>query len=395
MSVAIAILHRGKDAALRRYHPWVFSGAIHHWQGSPEDGDVVEVHSFAGEYLGTGHYQDGSIKVRVFSFTATDAGTDFWEARFRNALHLRRASGIIRPGHTDCYRLVHGEGDGLPGLIIDVYGRTAVLQCHSIGMHRGRMQLAEALQRVLGPDLEAVYDKSAEALPSAYGGGVKPAYLYGHSAPGMTHENGLAFWVDWESGQKTGFFLDQRDNRELLRRYAHGKTALNAFSYTGGFSVYALAAGAVQVDSVDSSAKAMELAERNVSLNSMEPARHRGIVSDVPRFLQGAEPDHYDLMVVDPPAFAKSLEKRHNAVQAYKRLNALAMRKIRRGGILFTFSCSQVVDRELFYHTIVAAALETGRPVRVLHHLRQPADHPVSLFHPEGEYLKGLVLEVG
>ncbi len=395
MSVKIAILHKGKDAALRRFHPWVFSGAIRQWQGHPEDGEVVEVQSTAGEYLGTGHFQDGSIKVRVFSFAPTDAGTDFWEAKLHNAYLFRRHAGLIRPGHTDCYRLVHGEGDGLPGLIIDVYGHTAVLQCHSIGMHKQREQLSEALQRVLGAELEAVYDKSAESLPGNYGAGVTPGYLYGNSAPGVVLENGHTFWIDWEGGQKTGFFLDQRDNRQLLMQYASGKTVLNAFSYTGGFSVYALAAGAAHVDSVDVSAKAVEIAERNVSLNPIETGRHKGIVSDVLKFLQQAQPHHYDLMVVDPPAFAKSVDKRHNAVQAYKRLNALAMQRLRPGGILFTFSCSQVVDRELFYHTIVAAALEARRPVRVLHHLRQPPDHPVSLFHPEGEYLKGLVLEVG
>ncbi len=395
MSAKIAILHKGKDAALRRFHPWVFSGAVRQWQGRPEDGEIVEVHSAQGEYLGTGHFQDGSIQVRVFSFTPTDAGTDFWEARLRNALDLRRRIGLIRPGHTDCYRLVHGEGDGMPGLIVDVYGRTAVMQCHSIGMHLQRTTLTEAMQRVLGAELQAVYDKSAEALPSHYGAGATPGYLYGHGAPGVAHENGHAFWIDWESGQKTGFFLDQRDNRQLLAHYAGGKTVLNAFSYTGGFSVYALAAGAVHVDSVDSSAKAVEVAVRNVALNCPEPARHRAVASDVMKFLQSAEANPYDLMVVDPPAFAKSNDKRHNAVQAYKRLNALAMRRIKPGGILFTFSCSQVVDRQLFYHTMVAAALEARRPVRVLHHLRQPPDHPVSLFHPEGEYLKGLVLEVG
>lgn len=395
MSVAIAILQKGKDAPLRRRHPWVFSGAIRRWEGQPEDGDVVEVRSTEGEYLGTGHYQDASIKVRIFSFVPTDAGTDFWEAKLRNALQLRQALGLIKPGYNNCYRLAHGEGDGLPGLIIDVYNRTAVLQCHSIGMHRQRMQLADALKRVLGSDLEAVYDKSTDALPSAYGAGVVQEYLYGSGAPGVALENGLSFWVDWESGQKTGFFLDQRDNRDMLRRYAPGKTVLNAFSYTGGFSVYALVAGAAHVDSVDISAKALEVADRNVALNCPQPGRHRSTASDVLKFLQNAEPNQYDLMVVDPPAFAKSADKRHNAVQAYKRLNALAMRKISRGGILFTFSCSQVVNRELFYHTIVAAALEAGRPARVLHHLGQPPDHPVNLFHPEGAYLKGLVLELG
>ncbi|MBX2927663.1 MAG: class I SAM-dependent rRNA methyltransferase [Saprospiraceae bacterium] len=396
MSIKTAILHKGKDAALRRFHPWVFSGAIRQWKDKPEDGEIVEVRSADGEFLGTGHFQNGSIQVRVFSFAPVEADVDFWEAKLQNAFQLRQSLGLIQPGHTDCYRLVHGEGDGLPGLVIDVYGATAVLQCHSIGMHRQREQLTEALQRVLGDALQAVFDKSADALPSEYGGKVSPGYLFGQAtAPGRVFENGLRFEVDWEGGQKTGFFLDQRDNRELLRRYAAGKTVLNAFSYTGGFSIYALAAGATVVDSVDSSAKAMDLAANNATLNGFDATRHRPVVSDVMKYLQAADDEQFDLMVVDPPAFAKSNDKRHNAVQAYKRLNALAMRKIRPGGILFTFSCSQVVDRSLFYHTIVAAALEARRSVRVLHHLRQPPDHPVSLYHPEGEYLKGLVLEVG
>jgi 23S rRNA (cytosine1962-C5)-methyltransferase len=268
------------------------------------------------------------------------------------------------------------------------------VQCHSIGMHRQRLEIASALQMVLGPELEAVYDKSSETLPSNYGTGISASCLLGSSSPGLVKENGLDFWVDWETGQKTGFFLDQRDNRQLVQRYAAGKTVLNAFCYTGGFSVYALHAGARYVDSVDSSTKAIDLALRNVALQDPGGIRHQAHTADVMKFLQSSPSQYYDLMVVDPPAFAKSVDKRHNAVQAYKRLNAMAISKIQPGGLIFTFSCSQVVDKTLFYHTIVAAALEAARPVRVLHHLRQPPDHPVSIYHPEGEYLKGLVLEV-
>lgn len=394
MSIKTAILHKGKDAPLRRRHPWVFSGAIRQWQGRPEDGEVVEVRSAAGELLGMGHFQDGSIQVRVFAFEEVQPNVEFWTARLKNAAEMRRRLRLPQPGQTNCYRLVHGEGDGLPGLIIDVYGHTAVLQCHSIGMHLHRHELAQALHSAIGDELAAVYDKSADALPSAYGATVTPGYLSGRSEPATVLENGHSFEIDWEGGQKTGFFLDQRDNRYLLGQYAAGQMVLNAFSYTGGFSVYALAAGARLVHSVDISGKAVEAAVRNALLTGMPAERHEGIVSDVLKYLQASEQNLYDVMVVDPPAFAKSMEKRHNAIQAYKRLNALAMSKIKPGGILFTFSCSQVVDRTMFYNTMVAAAIEAGRSVRVLHHLRQPADHPVSLFHPEGEYLKGLVLEI-
>jgi 23S rRNA (cytosine1962-C5)-methyltransferase len=395
MSNATAILHRGKDAAIRRFHPWVFSGAIRQWQGHPVDGDIVDVLSADGDFLGTGHFQDGSIQIRILSFIPRVIDHNFWVSCFHNAFQLRQNLGLVREGFNNCYRLVHGEGDGLPGLIVDVYGHTAVVQCHSIGMHRQRTEIAEALQQVLGPGLEAVYDKSSETLPSNYATGITSAWLYGSSSPGFVKENGLDFWVDWETGQKTGFFLDQRDNRQLVRQCAEGKTVLNAFCYTGGFSVYALHAGAAHVDSVDSSARAIEIAVRNAAAQSGGDLRHQAHTADVMKFLQASPSQHYDLMVVDPPAFAKSVDKRHNAVQAYKRLNAMAISKIKPGGLIFTFSCSQVVDRTLFYHTIVAAALEAARPVRVLHHLRQPPDHPVSLFHPEGEYLKGLVLEIG
>lgn len=382
-----------KDAAVLRYHPWVFSGAIERQPDKIEDGDWVEVQSHEGRFLGAGHFQHGSISVRLLTFRKTAIDQNFWTEKIRKAFQLRQAIGLTRPSEEACYRLVHAEGDGLPGLIIDMYAGVAVLQCHSIGMHRDRMVIVEALSAVYGDTLRAVYDKSAETLPAKYASTCTNGYLLGKAAPGIVRENGHAFRVDLESGQKTGFFLDQRDNRALAARYAAGKTVLNAFSYTGGFSVYALAAGAAYVDSVDASHKAIALATANIELNISDPSRHAETAEDVLVFLRQSKKT-YDLMIVDPPAFAKSLDKRHNAIQGYKRLNALAMSKIAPGGILFTFSCSQVVDKQVFYDTIVAAALEARRQVRVLHELAQPADHPVSMFHPEGAYLKGLVLYV-
>lgn len=382
-----------KDAAVRRFHPWVFSGAVLRASEPVSDGETVEVVTHKGEYLATGHYHDGSICVRIFSFQHIAPGEDIWLARLSDARQYRRELGLLDDGGTDCYRLVHAEGDGLPGLIIDVYGHTAVLQCHSVGMHLERDKIAAALRSMYGEALRCIYDKSADTLPDRYASTVQNGYLYGEGSAGLVRENGHAFHVNWETGQKTGFFLDQRDNRALLARYAPGKTVLNAFCYSGGFSVYALAAGAERVDSVDVSAKAMALTAENVTAGGFPEEQHRAYTVDVMTFLQAVE-EPYDLMVVDPPAFAKSIGKRHNAVQGYKRLNALAMSRLRPGGILFTFSCSQVVDEELFYNTIVAAALEAGRQVRVMHRLSQPADHPVSFYHPEGAYLKGLVLYV-
>ncbi|MCB0571281.1 MAG: class I SAM-dependent rRNA methyltransferase [Phaeodactylibacter sp.] len=387
------IIKNKKAAAAQRFHPWVFSGAVKAIEGPVEDGDVVEVYQEDGSYLATGHYQDGSICVRLFSFLPVQAEQAFWNQKIGGALACRKALGLAGNPHTDCYRLVHGEGDGLPGLIIDIYGSTAVVQCHSIGMHRMLGPIAGALRENYGDALVAVYDKSSETLPATYASGVKNGYVFGESAPQTVQEHGHTFWVDWESGQKTGFFLDQRENRWLTGQYARDKKVLNAFCYTGGFSVYALKAGARQVDSVDVSRTAMAVTDRNVELNGAAPGTHQSFAEDTMAFLKAADAD-YDLMVIDPPAFAKSIKKRHNAVQGYKRLNALALSKLRAGGLLFTFSCSQVVGRQLFYDTIVAAALETRRQVRVLHHLSQPPDHPVNIYHPEGEYLKGLVLYV-
>ena len=387
-------LKPGKEMPVLRFHPWVFSGAIAHTEGNPADGDVAEVYSKRGELLGVGHFHHGSIAVRLLSFGAADLESPvFWEKKLQNALRARKAE----LGEAMAFRLVHGEGDGLSGLIIDVYGETAVVQCHSIGMHRQRDLIASALKKVFGEKLQAVYDKSTDTLPPKYAENQTNGYLWSatDSLAGMTivEENGVKFKVDWVTGQKTGFFLDQRDNRQLLAKFAAGKTVLNAFCYTGGFSCYALKAGAALVHSVDISAKAMELTAENVALNAPFPGQHEGYTDDVLRFLKNTEMQ-YEVVVVDPPAYAKSLEKRHNAVQGYKRLNVEAIKKVATGGVLSTFSCSQVVDRELFYHTIAAAAMEVGRPVRVLHHLTQGADHPASLFHPEGAYLKGLVLYV-
>jgi 23S rRNA (cytosine1962-C5)-methyltransferase len=382
-----------KDDAVRRFHPWVFSGAIRNIDGKPEDGDVVEIYSHSGEYLATGHYQgDATIAIRIFSFEKTSINRDFWLQRFRKAFKYRAALGLIHNPDTSCYRLIHAEGDGLPGLIVDVYEKTAVLQCHSIGMHRQRALILDALIEAGEGLIRAVYDKSKDTLPPVYAASMENSYVFGCSMPQIVIENGHFFFVDWEAGQKTGFFLDQRNNRQLLTQYVQGKTVLNTFSYSGGFSIYALKAGARLVHSVDVSLKAVEWTKNNIEINQFDPEIHTAFAMDVQKYLKDCP--EYEVMIVDPPAFAKSLSKRHNAVQGYKRLNIAAMQKIKPGGMLFTFSCSQVVDRELFYNTIVAAAIEAGRQVQVMHHLSQPPDHPVNLFHPEGAYLKGLALWV-
>jgi len=382
-----------KSEPVRRFHPWIFSGAIQKMDGVPEDGDTVEVFSSKGDYLATGHFHTGgSIAVRIFSFEKTETGHDFWVGRLKKAKAYRTSLGLTGNPDTNCYRLVHGEGDGLPGLVVDIYDKTAVLQCHSIGMHRQRAVIAEALMEAGGGGILAVFDKSRETLPSSYAQGVTNGYLYGDSWPQLVAENGHFFYVDWEQGQKTGFFLDQRDNRQLLTKYVNGKSVLNTFCYSGGFSVYALAGGARLVHSVDVSQKAVGWTGNNIEINQFDPEVHESYEMDVLKYLKDCP--EYEVMVVDPPAYAKSISKRHNAIQGYKRLNAAALQKLAPGGVLFTFSCSQVVDRQLFYDTIVAAAIEARRQVRVMHHLSQPADHPVSLFHPEGAYLKGLALWV-
>ncbi|NML65805.1 class I SAM-dependent rRNA methyltransferase [Hymenobacter sp. RP-2-7] len=400
---ATVVLKPGKDQSPRRRHPWVFSGAIARLLGEAREGEAVRVEAAGGELLGTGHFSPGgSIAVRLFDFgpAAQLPSPAFWEARLRNAYQLRQrlglASGPSPAAPTNVYRLAHGEGDGLPGLIVDVYGDVAVIQAHSPGMYYARHELAAAIKAVLGDDVRAIYDKSAETVPAQAAPDARNGYLLGEASghEHLVHENGHQFAVDWETGQKTGFFIDQRDNRELLARYAPGRRVLNTFCYTGGFSVYALAAGAALVHSVDASKRAIELTERNVELSGYQ-ARHEAFAQDVQHFFKNpASEQPYDLIILDPPAYAKHLSARHNALMGYKRLNLAGLRHLAPGGLLFTFSCSQVVSPELFEGAVLAAAIEAGRPARILHRLTQPADHPVSLFHPEGAYLKGLVLAV-
>jgi 23S rRNA (cytosine1962-C5)-methyltransferase len=384
------ILQKGREDAIRRMHPWVFSGAIAREEGETADGDLVEVISNRGEFLARGHYHDGSIKVRILTYENEPIDQEFWVKKLQNAYNVR-TDLLLR--ETNCYRLVHGEGDGLPGLIIDLYNGVAVVQAHTIGMHRSLPMLVDALKQVLGDDLKAVFSKSRDTLPGQYASEFPNDYIFEKApSPHTVLENGLQFRVDWEQGQKTGFFLDQRENRALLAHYSPEKTVLNAFSYSGGFSVYALAAGAQSVVSVDVSGKATTLCDQNIALNDFQE-RHESVTEDVMKWLKNSD-DQFDIVVLDPPAFAKSLSARHRAVQGYKRLNIEGIQKVKPGGLLFTFSCSQVVDRELFYNTIVAACMEVGRKARVLHQLTQGPDHPVNVFHPEGSYLKGLVLRI-
>jgi 23S rRNA (cytosine1962-C5)-methyltransferase len=385
------ILKSGKDEPLRRQHPWVFSGAIARADGNPQEGDLVEVCAADGQRLGWGHAQVGSIAVRMLTFGEQDMEPDFWYQRLQRAYSLRCATVLSE--RTTCYRLVHGEGDELSGLIVDIYGSTAVMQAHSAGMHLVRHELAQALRNVYGSSLRAVYDRSAATVPFKANLGVADGYLWGERQCEPVLENGLKFEVDWEAGQKTGFFLDQRDNRSLLERYSGGRRVLNMFGYTGGFSAYALRGGAQHVCTVDSSARAIEQAVRNVSLSCGDAAPHEAIVADGFEFLQSID-SRYNLMVLDPPAFAKHAGALRSALQAYRRLNALALRQAAQGSIVFTFSCSQVVSREQFRSAVFAAAVDSGRSVKILHQLTQPADHPISIFHPEGEYLKGLALYV-
>ena len=385
------ILHRGKEYSIQRFHPWIFSGAIQSTEGTLSDGCWVDVFTSKGGFLGSGHYQKGSITVRMLTFAQAPA-EDFWAEKFRRAFKTRRTHNIPS-AETDAYRLVHGEGDGLPGLIIDVYNGVAVVQAHSAGMHVDREPIASALKEVL-PDLTAIYYKNQGSSLRKEENKISDEYLFGMSAlPHLMHENGKNFLVDWEEGQKTGFFLDQRDNRKLLGSFVEGKNVLNTFCYSGGFSVYALAANASLVHSVDASDKAIELTRKNITLNGFDPTLHACYTDDVFDFMKEKQ-DKYDVIILDPPAFAKHRDARHQAVKGYQRLNAEAMKVVKHGGIIFTFSCSQVVDRKLFYDTIVSAAIQAGRQIKVLYQLSQSPDHPVSIFHPEGEYLKGLVLYV-
>ena len=393
------ILRKGKEESLRRYHPWIFSGAIHHTEGRDplEEGDVVEVMSSDGKFLAIGHWQIGSIAVRVLTFKRQRIDLAFWQKRIAAAFEVRRSIGIVDREGNDTYRLVHGEGDNLPGLVIDIYGATAVMQAHSVGMHVCRHELAEALRMVFGEKLKAIYYKSETTLPFKAQLGQENGFLWGESGNDIAYENGLAFHIDWFKGQKTGFFIDQRDNRALVERYARGRKVLNMFCYTGGFSVYAMRGGAELVHSVDSSAKAIELVDANMELNFPGDKRHEAFAEDAFKFMEKAFSDStcpYDLIILDPPAFAKHKDALHNALRGYTKLNAKAFEMIQPGGILFTFSCSQAVDKDHFRTAVFTAAAMARRKVRILHQLHQPADHPVNIYHPEGEYLKGLVLYV-
>lgn len=397
-------LKKGKEESLKRFHPWIFSGAIQRMDKGIEEGETVRVTTSSGDFIAVGHYQIGSITVRVLSFDDIEIDTEYWKQRLHSALEMRRRIGIADNPGNNTYRLVHGEGDGMPGLVIDCYGKTAVIQAHSVGIHICRKDIVKALVEVMGDRTENVYYKSETTLPFKAditsaddqpdeANGLKNGFLYGGSKENTAIENGLRFHVDWLHGQKTGFFIDQRENRSLLERYANGKSVLNMFCYTGGFSVYAMRGNAEKVHSVDSSAKAVELTNANIRLNFPDDTRHKAICEDAFKYLE-REGDKYDLIILDPPAFAKHRAALKNALRGYTRLNVKAFEHIKKGGILFTFSCSQVVTKDNFRNAVFTAAAQAGRTVRILHQLHQPADHPINIYHPEGEYLKGLVLYV-
>lgn len=386
-------LKRGKEESLKRFHPWIFSGAIHHMDEGIEEGETVRVITAAGEFIAVGHYQIGSIAVRVLSFEDIEINTDFWCERLQSALDVRIGVGIADSPTNNTYRLVHGEGDYLPGLVIDCYGSTAVMQAHSVGMHVCRNEICQALVQVMGDRIANVYYKSETTLPYKADLHQENGFLVGGDASNVAMEDGLKFHIDWLRGQKTGFFVDQRENRSLLEQYAKGKSVLNMFCYTGGFSVYAMRGDAKQVHSVDSSAKAIELTNDNVALNFPGDARHEAFCEDAFKYLDEHD-QQYDLIVLDPPAFAKHRAALRNALKGYTRLNVKGLQRIKKGGILFTFSCSQVVTKDNFRNAVFTAAAQVGRKVRILHQLHQPADHPINIYHPEGEYLKGLVLYV-
>jgi 23S rRNA (cytosine1962-C5)-methyltransferase len=403
------VLKRNREESLLRFHPWVFSGAIAEIQGNPAEGDLVAVHASDGSLLAYGHYQIGSIAVRVLSFDDGALRPDYWDTMLSRALQVRVAAGLHTPLSsrasdasreisTNCYRLVHGEGDNLPGLIIDYYDGVCVMQAHSVGMFRAKKHISDALQKVYGSDLKAVYDKSSGTAPYKAGLELIDGYLYRcdgfNDDEQVVLENGHKFLVNWTEGQKTGFFLDQRDNRALVGSLSRGRNVLNLFCYTGGFSIYALAAGANHVDSVDSSKKAMMMVDRNVALNGFDQTKHTSLCCDAIDYLRDVPVGKYDLMIVDPPAFAKHRGSLKNALRAYQRLNAAAISKVAPGGFVFTYSCSQVVDKEAFALAVFSAAAQAGRSVRILDRLNQPCDHSVNIYHPEGEYLKGLLLYV-
>lgn len=393
MSYKKVYLKPGKEESLKRFHPWVFSGAIHRIEGEPEEGEVVNVYTSKNEFIAMGHFQIGSIAVRVISFLEEEINKDFWKRKLAIAYDLRKRIGLADNPTNNTFRLVHGEGDNLPGLIIDIYDKTAVMQAHSAGMHVYRMELAEALSEVMEGRIENIYYKSETTLPYKADLGPENGFLKGGSPENIAIEYGLKFHVDWLKGQKTGFFVDQRENRALLEKYAKDRNVLNMFCYTGGFSFYAMRGGAKLVHSVDSSAKAVDLTNKNVELNFPGDPRHTAYAEDAFKYLDRMG-DQYDLIILDPPAFAKHKDALRNALLGYRKLNAKAFEKIKPGGILFTFSCSQVVTKDNFRTAVFTAAAMSGRSVRILHQLTQPADHPVNIYHPEGEYLKGLVLYV-
>ena len=386
-------LKKGKEESLKRFHPWIFSGAIQRTEGDIEEGEVVRVITAGGDFIAVGHYQIGSIAVRVLSFSDVDIDNEFWKSRLLSTYNMRRSVGMLDNPQNNTYRLVHGEGDNIPGLVIDIYGNTAVMQADSVGIHQQRMAIASCLVEIAGGLIKNVYYKSETTLPYKAELGQEDGFIIGGSDDNVAMENGLKFHVDWLKGQKTGFFVDQRENRSLLERFAQGKKVLNMFCYTGGFSFYAMRGGAELVHSVDSSAKAIELTTRNVEMNFPGDKRHEAYCEDAFKYLDRMG-DRYDLIILDPPAFAKHRGALHNALKGYTRLNLKAFEKIQKGGILFTFSCSQVVTKDNFRNAVFTAAALAGRKVRILHQLHQPADHPINIFHPEGEYLKGLVLYV-
>ncbi|MBQ5623632.1 MAG: class I SAM-dependent rRNA methyltransferase [Alistipes sp.] len=391
-------LRRGKEESLLRRHPWIFSGAIERVECKDEikEGEIVEVYTKAGDFIARGHYQIGSIAVRVLTFEKDEKiDQEWWNKRIAIAHDVRRSLSLTENEKTNCYRLIHGEGDSLPGLVVDIYDTTAVVQCHSVGMYLSRMAIAEAVRNTYGERITAIYDKSSQTVPFKAGLNAVDGYIWGSSdhKSHVVYENGEKFLVNWEEGQKTGFFLDQRQNRELVKHYAKGRTVLNTFCYTGGFSVYAASGGALEVCSVDASERAVKLAEENMRLNFGPEYKHEAVAADAVEYIKQIG-NKYDLIILDPPAFAKHHKVLGNAMQGYKRINARALSQIKSGGILFTFSCSQAVSKELFRTTVFSAAAIAGRKVRILHQLTQPADHPINIYHPEGEYLKGLVLYV-
>ncbi|MBK7139748.1 MAG: class I SAM-dependent rRNA methyltransferase [Bacteroidetes bacterium] len=385
-------LKPGREESVLRFHPWVFSGAVRNGEGEFTDGDWVNVYDSRQQFLAAGFVNDGSIVVKIYTYNPELPDFSFWNKKVKSAFDLRQVLGFLNNDKTNCYRLIHGEGDGFPGLIVDVYAGITVFQAHSIGVFLHREMIAKAIVENSNGTINTVFNKSSKTLPKEFAQNNEDGFIIGTLAEQTVLENGHKFIIDWKTGQKTGFFLDQRENRALVANYVNGKSVLNTFSYTGGFSIYALKNGAKNVDSVDVSKPALDILDRNIEINGLNIQNHQSKNEDTLDFLKSCNP--YDIVILDPPAYAKSIAKRHNAVQGYKRLNIMGLEKVKRGGFLFTFSCSQVIDKQLFYQTVMSAAIESKRNIKVLHHLSQGADHPVNIFHPEGSYLKGLTLFV-